>query len=730
MQSCSTLNKGDTVLYVYYKSVRMTQKRVRSSADSRQRCEGRSLNGWLMCKSMQTVGALCVFPQSVEWWSRVRRIHVHHVHKCPRVSHVQNADFEIQTRPMLRFLYSVRSLREKLLVHEGPFRSFSRRLPPDTSKSHRRCQKGRAALCLCRSKRERERAPVQSTRAPSLRSARPPPRSPSSLARRSDVRLASAMTHSKSGSGLRRRKPASTSESSEIASPTTSSATDDPSGKLKAAAAPTLVSPPLLSVHSSWADWLICTVLLLAALAVRFYQLAKIDSVIFDEVHYLNFGNYVLTNKYFFDVNPVFGKMAVAYLGKALGYVPDIHFESLGQHVPAAQVFAARAPAALFGALTVPVFYRVCRLLRLSTYASLMGAFCILFDIMHVIQSRIVMVDSVLVFFTCFAFYHALLLWDAKNVVLIKGRHVTVADTATVLLYLIVTGVCCGLSVSVRWTAFATPALIFTVSLYGVGPFCMEPLNLLELLLLYGSALLSYCGSFAVFLLNMTESGPGDGFMTPEFQKCLTGSKLYEGPGGCTLSMWARIVEVNKTIFRYSKGIRGNDKWGSSWFQWIVNWRGALYYRHSAGEGATDKVSLIYVLMNPVMALCIDGFMGLFIAALFYTVRYRKQLRTTEAFKQHLRRGSALFFGWMGSMLPTMVVYRSGPVYQYLPGLFFAQALGAVGFDLIPRKLRPMAFVGIAAGIISAFVYWSPWVYGIPLTQAEHMQRRWLPRWD
>lgn len=422
--------------------------------------------------------------------------------------------------------------------------------------------------------------------------------------------------------------------------------------------------------------------------------------------------------------------MAIAYLGKALGLVPGLHYESLGQHIPAAQAFAARAPAALFGACTVPVFYRVCRLLRLSTYASLMAALFILFDIMHVIQSRIVMVDSVLVFFTCLAFYLALQLWDAKNVVVIKGREVTFADTANVLLYLVLTGICCGLSVGVRWTAFATPALIFTVSLYGVAPFCKEPLNLLELAVLYGSAFLSYCGSFAVFLLNMNLSGPGDGFMTPEFQKCLVGNALWVGPEGCTMSLWARIVELNKTIFRYSKGIRGNDKWGSSWFQWIVNWRGALYYRQVTGEGASEKVSLIYVLMNPVMTLCIDALMLLFIGALFYTVRYRKQLRTTEAFKQHLRRGCALFFAWVGSMLPTMVVYRSGPVYQYLPGLFFAQALGAVGFDLIPRKVRPFAFVGIAAGVVGAYVYWAPWVYGMPVAQAEHIRRRWLPRWD
>nr|AUE44560.1 dolichyl-phosphate-mannose-protein mannosyltransferase [Gloiopeltis furcata] len=527
---------------------------------------------------------------------------------------------------------------------------------------------------------------------------------------------------SKSARGeLRHRR-----SSPPTAKPTLPTPDDDPSAKLKA---PRRFSN-FYTVRVTWVDWVMCVFLLLGALAVRFYRLAKLDVVIFDEVHYLNFGSYILSKKYFFDVNPVFGKMVIAYLGKFLGLIPGPRYTAIGEAIPVEQAFAARAPAALFGAFTVPIFYRVCRLLRLSMYASVLGALFIMFDMMHVIQSRITMVDSVLVFFTCLAFYSALLLWDAKNIVVIKGRSVTLANTAMVLLYLVLTGISCGLCVSVRWTAFATPALIFTISLYGVSPFCREPLNLLELAVLYGMAIVSYVGSFALFLTNVNNSGPGDGFMSVEFQKCLVGSKVWEGAEGCKMSLLKRVWELNRVIFQYSKGIRGKDKWGSSWFQWIVNWRGALYHREVVGQGADEKIGLIYMLMNPVMTLCINILMMVFIGVLFYTVRYRKQVRTTEALKEHLRRGGALFFAWVGSMLPTMVVYRSGPVYQYLPGLFFAQALGALGFDLIPRRMRATAFAVIAAGIVGAYVYWGVWVYGVAVAHSEHVKRRWLPRWD
>lgn len=533
---------------------------------------------------------------------------------------------------------------------------------------------------------------------------------------------AEATALNSAGKELRRRRAKATTTKSPD-DPVQSASDSDPAAKNKTP----VIAPGILSTNVSLLDVLIMTCLLALAVAVRFYRLDAIQSVIFDEVHYLNFDNNILTGKYFFDVNPVFGKMAIAYIARAIGYNPDTPALELGQPLESSlQAFAARAPAAIFGAITVPVFYRVCRLLRLTTYASVVGAFFILFDSMHVIQSRICMVDSVLVFFTCLSMMLALQMWDAKNVIVIRSRFVRFADVLRMFLLLIFTGISCGLTASVRWTAFATPALIFTISLFGVGPFCKEPLHLIEIFILYSSAFVGYCGSFAVFLLNMNQSGSGDGFMSQSFQACLEGSKFYTGPEGCTMSMWARIVELNKTIFRYSKGIRGNDKWGSSWFQWIFNWRGALYYRQNLG----DDIAMIYVLMNPVMTFCINALMGIFVLALFYTVRYRKFVHTTEALKQHLRRGSALFFAWVGSMVPTMVIYRSGPLYQYLPGLFFAQALGAVGFDFIPRNMRPMASCIITCGMVAAFVYWSPWVYGTPLSQVEHLRRRWLPRWD
>lgn len=504
----------------------------------------------------------------------------------------------------------------------------------------------------------------------------------------------------------------------------------DPAAKHKQPVVPPSprTAAALLTVDLTRLDVVISLILFLFAFAVRAHRLTSIQSVIFDEVHYINFSNHILRGEYFFDVNPVFGKLLIAFVARIFGFDPNFPNAELGKPIPTAtQAFAARIPSVVFGSLTVPVFYRVGRMLHLSTFASVIAALFILLDSMHVIQSRIAMVDSLLVYFSCAALLCALNLWQSKNIVVIKGQRVTARDAAYVALFLVLTGVHCGLAFSVRWTAFATPVLIFTISFFGIGPFCMKPLNAFELIILYSSAMAAYCGSFAAFLMQVNRTGNGDNFMSREFQSCLIGNPNYTGADGCKLSMWRRIIEVNRTIFRYSKGIRGNDKWGSSWFQWIINWRGALYYRDAPDS---SSLSIIYLLMNPVMTASIDALMLVFITVLFVTVRYRKQYVRSDAFRQHLRRGGVLFFGWLLSMLPTMVVYRSGPVYQYLPGLFFAQGLAAIGFDLIPKMGRPVAALVLAVAMVAAFLYWGPWVYGQPLSHAGHLQRRWMPRWD
>jgi dolichyl-phosphate-mannose--protein O-mannosyl transferase len=503
--------------------------------------------------------------------------------------------------------------------------------------------------------------------------------------------------------------------------------------------APFVTAPP-----RSAEDGKIASTLLVIACAVRFANLSYIDTVIFDEVHYGKFASWLQTGHFFFNVHPPAGSLVIAAIGAALRFDPTADpFAAAGDALSSpAQAFAARAPVALLGALTVPALYALCRSLRLSRQASFLGAAFMLLDTMHVTQSRLIMVDAILVFFTCVSLLAAVRFWDARDTMSERkagaatSRVSLMARSARVAALLLTTGFLCGFAIAVKWTAFAAPIAVLAVSLFGVSPLCRSPLNILEIVALAASMCASYLFSFCIFLLTLSKSGTGDAFMSLNFQACLAGSTESDVSGGrCSMSLFSRIVELNKMIYQYSKGIRGSDRWGSTWFQWIVNWRGALYYRD---DGAIpDTYGIIYVLMNPVMIVCINGLMVLFIGLVFYRIRYRSSaarlppspVRNAEV--GQIQRGVVLLFGWMLSMLPTMVVYRSGPVYQYMPSLLFAQALGALAFDLVvpPRSRTPLV-VACTLALLAAFVYWSPWVYGLQLTAAQHESRRWMSNWN
>lgn len=492
-------------------------------------------------------------------------------------------------------------------------------------------------------------------------------------------------------------------------------------------------------------DFLLPFVLFAVAITVRFHALADVDRVIFDEIHYGKFVNWVLTGRYFFDVNPPLGKLILAISARALGFDPEADtFAAPGDDFSSpAQAFAARAPSAFFGALTVPVFYALCRRLTMGAPASALGAAFIALDTMHATQSRLIAVESLLVLLTCLGLLAALAMWDAKRACVLKGAPPTVYEASNVALLLVASGVACGLAVAVRWTAFATPVVVMIVSAFGVQPFCVAPLNWLEVLVLGSSMFFAYFASFAAFFMALQKSGTGDVFMSQPFQMCLLRSKeamlaAVEGrDSSCKLSLWSMFLELNQKIFEYSKNIRGADKWGSSWMKWCVNWRGALYFRTSrtvevAGEGSRRMQSIIYTLMNPAMVVVIDALMLVFVGVLFYQIRYRKSVHISGTLKAQLQRGCVLILGWIVSLLPTMVIYRSGPLYQYLPGLVFAQALGALTFDMIFQAGAMQKCVGIIAYacLVAAFLHWSPWVYYQEMSIEDHESLQWLPGWN
>ncbi len=61
-------------------------------------------------------------------------------------------------------------------------------------------------------------------------------------------------------------------------------------------------------------------------------------------------------------------------------------------------------------------------------------------------------------------------------------------------------------------------------------------------------------------------------------------------------------------------------------------------------------------------------------------------------------------------------VSRCTFLYHYIPPLFYAELLLANIVDLAPPRLRWRLFVVLSTLFVIAFLYWAPWIYGIPLS--------------
>uniref|UniRef100_A0A6T6C6G7 Uncharacterized protein n=1 Tax=Compsopogon caeruleus TaxID=31354 RepID=A0A6T6C6G7_9RHOD len=413
-----------------------------------------------------------------------------------------------------------------------------------------------------------------------------------------------------------------------------------------------------------------------------------------------------------------------------MGFPPDCHeFEALGGEVPNhCHVDALRAIPALFGSASVPTAYVIQRLLGTSSVASFLGTMFLAFDGLHVIISRIALADSIMLWFSQAALLVALLVFRRVSFRPRGDRLVRLGDRA--LLFL--SGWFCGLALAIKWQGSATPILIFGIAIFGIPPFLPdEPMTFIDVGCLASGTTLAYIASFLLFFGQCHRTGgQADLFMSVGFQKTLIGnSHQTQGDNNTSsLNSWQKFIEYNYKMVQYNRNVRGNTTVQPGWYEWPLNLRGSVFH---ARQHSDQTISRIYAVMNPIMAIIVFFLMIVFFTLLVVLIRYRENLRPgVQGLIPKVTIGSVLGSTWLVSLLPTVVLFRAGPLFQYLPALLFAQMIAAVFVDTIQgdRAKRALVLVFSLMTII-AYVYWCPWVYSIPLPEQAHQRRVLLPKW-
>ncbi|KAH8426418.1 protein mannosyltransferase 1 [Aspergillus melleus] len=298
-------------------------------------------------------------------------------------------------------------------------------------------------------------------------------------------------------------------------------------------------------------DYKTLVLVTLIAAAVRLFRIYQPSSVVFDEVHFGGFATKYIKGRFFMDVHPPLAKLLITLAGWLAGFDGNFDFKDIGKDYlePKVPYVAMRMLPAVLGILTVPLMFLTLKASGCRTLAAVLGAGVVIFENGLITQSRLILLDSPLVFFTALT---ALAFTSFTNQHELGPSH---AFRAPWWFWLAATGLSLGATLSVKWVG------LFTVAWVG-------SLTILQLWVLLGDnktvtsrlwfkhffarvfcliiiPLGFYCGMFAIHFLCLVNPGEGDGFMSSEFQATLNSKSMQDVPADVVFGSRVSIRHFN-----------------------------------------------------------------------------------------------------------------------------------------------------------------------------------------
>ena len=200
-------------------------------------------------------------------------------------------------------------------------------------------------------------------------------------------------------------------------------------------------------------DTLLTLAFSLLAFGTRLVNLHHGPGPIWDESHFGRFASYYVKRQYYFDVHPPLGKMMIAWAGWMAGFDGGFEFDEL-VYPPNVPYHHMRRLPAVFGALTVPVAYRTARAMGYTRLSASLAAWMVALDNALVGTSRLILLDSILLFFVATTFWYLVTFNALQHAS--GGHHFSRAWWAALL----GTGLSLGAATSVKWVGLAVAALV------------------------------------------------------------------------------------------------------------------------------------------------------------------------------------------------------------------------------------------------------------------------------
>ncbi|KAJ1537692.1 dolichyl-phosphate-mannose-protein mannosyltransferase, partial [Saccharomyces cerevisiae] len=308
---------------------------------------------------------------------------------------------------------------------------------------------------------------------------------------------------------------------------------DDPSLKYTKAApkceqvAEHWLLQPLPEPESRYSFWV--TIVTLLAFAARFYKIWYPKEVVFDEVHFGKFASYYLERSYFFDVHPPFAKMMIAFIGWLCGYDGSFKFDEIGYSYEThpAPYIAYRSFNAILGTLTVPIMFNTLKELNFRAITCAFASLLVAIDTAHVTETRLILLDAILIISIAATMYCYVRFYKCQ---------LRQPFTWSWYIWLHATGLSLSFVISTKYVGVMTYSAIGFAAVVNLWQLLdiKAGLSLRQFMRHFSKRLnglvlipfVIYLFWFWVHFTVLNTSGPGDAFMSAEFQETLKDSPL------------------------------------------------------------------------------------------------------------------------------------------------------------------------------------------------------------
>ncbi|KAJ7240005.1 glycosyltransferase family 39 protein [Mycena rebaudengoi] len=302
---------------------------------------------------------------------------------------------------------------------------------------------------------------------------------------------------------------------------------------------------PLGGLNISSGEWKLLILILIVASAVRLFRLSKPSSVVFDEVHFGKFASKYIKTQYFVDVHPPLAKLLITLAAFIFGYDGHFDFKDIGKQYDDVPYVAMRLVPALLGIATIPLSYLTLRGLDCRATTALLASLFITFENGLVTQSRYILLDSPLIFFTALSIFFWVGFCN-------EDKHEPFTESWWGWLFM--SGLSLGAVVSSKWVGLFTIATVGVSTIYQLwvllGDLRVPPRLFMRhfvarALCLIVVPVLFYMGMFQIHFMILGSSGDGDGFMSSEFQHTLGGRGMADTFSDIAIGSHITIRHVN-----------------------------------------------------------------------------------------------------------------------------------------------------------------------------------------